>query len=79
MLTVNTILKAVKDVPVNRLEELYQFVHSLTFRGKKSDIMKKKILSFSGIFSDMDDKDYNDFVHQTKTTRTQLFGRNTEL
>ena len=30
MLTLNTILKEIKDVPVSRLEELYEFVHSLT-------------------------------------------------
>jgi len=30
MSTLNTILKEMKDVPVNRLEELYQFIHAMT-------------------------------------------------
>jgi uncharacterized membrane protein len=48
MLTLNSILKEIKDVPVNRLEELYQFVHSLTPKNKKTDALRKKILSFGG-------------------------------
>lgn len=79
MLTVNDILKEIKDVPVNRLEELYQFVHSLKPVTKKTNTTKKKILSFSGIFADMDSKDYTDFVNHTKTTRTNLFDRKIEI
>ena len=68
MLTLNTILKEMKDVPVNRLEELYQFVHSLTPKIKQTDTLRKKILSFGGAFSDMSVKDYSGFVNQTKKT-----------
>ncbi len=76
MLTLNTILKEMKDVPVNRLEELYQFVHSLTPKTKRTDTLRKKILSYGGAFSDMSSKDYVDFLNQTKKTRTKLFDRN---
>lgn len=79
MLTINNILKEIKDVPSNRLEELYQFVNSLKPAAKKTSETKKKILSFSGIFADMDDKDYMDFVIHTKTTRTELFDRKIEI
>lgn len=75
MLTLNSILKEIKDVPVNRLEELYQFVHSLTTKNKKTDALRKKILSFGGSFKDMSDKDYSDFLNQTKKTRVDLFER----
>jgi len=40
MLTYNTILKEIKDVPVDRLEEVYQLVHSLNPKAKK--IQKQK-------------------------------------
>ena len=50
MLTLNTILDEIKDVPVSRLEELYQFVHSLTLNTKKNETLRKKILSFGGSF-----------------------------
>ena len=76
MLTLNSILKEIKDVPVSRLEELYQFVHSMTPTTKQTESLRKKILSFAGAFSDMNSKDYSDFLNQTKITRTKLFDRN---
>lgn len=79
MLTLNAILKEMKDVPVSRLEELYQFVHSLTPKTKPTDTLRKKILSYGGAFSDMSQKDYADFLNQTKKTRAKLFDRNIDL
>jgi len=81
MLTLNAILKEIKDVPVSRLEELYQFVHSLTPTTKQSVSagLRKKILSFGGAFSEMSSKDYSDFFNQTKKARTKLFDRTIDL
>ena len=79
MLTINTIIKEIKEVPVSRLEELYQFVHSMTPSAIRNERLRKKILSFGGAFSDMSSKDYSDFVNQTKIARTKLFDRNIEL
>ena len=79
MLTLNAILKEMKDVPVNRLEELYQFIHSMTPTTKHSVSLRKKILSFGGAFSDMSCKDYSDFLVQTKKARTELFDRKIDL
>ncbi len=62
-----------KDVPVNRLEELSQFVHSLVQKPNKSAILREKILSYSGIFNDLDDEDYNDLPDQIKKTRESMF------
>lgn len=46
MLTLNNILKEIKEVPVNRLEEVYQLVHSLTPTiKKKKQITKRFCLS----------------------------------
>jgi hypothetical protein len=79
MLTLNAILKEVKDVPVNRLEELHQFVQSLTTSSKQKESLRKKILSFGGAFSDMNKNDYSGFISQTKKVRTKLFDRNVDL
>ena len=79
MLTLNAILKEMKEVPVDRLEELYQFVHSLTPKTKQTENIRKKILSFGGAFSDMSDKDYSDFLNHTQKIRTKLFDRNIDL
>ncbi len=79
MLTLNRILKEVKDVPVNRLEELYEFVHSLTLDTAHKESLRKKILSFGGVFSDMSTKDYDDYLNHTKQTRSELFNRNIDI
>lgn len=79
MLTLNNILKEIKEIPVIRLEEVYQFVHSLTSKTKSTDTIRKKILSFGGAFSDMSNKDYAEYAAQTKKTRTKLFDRNIEI
>jgi len=79
MPTLNTILKELKDVPVNRLEELSQFIHALTPNKKQKEISKQKILSFGGAFKDMKAKEYNDFLKHTKNTRTNLMDRNITL
>ena len=79
MLTLNAILKEIKDVPVSRLEELYQFVHSLTSKTKPTETLRKEILSYGGAFSDMNSEDYADFLNQTKKTRTNLFDRNIDV
>jgi hypothetical protein len=76
MLTLNAIIKEMKDVPVNRLEELYQFVHSLTPTTKQTETLRKKILSFGGAFSDMSSKDYSGYLDHTKKSRAKLFDRN---
>jgi len=79
MLTINNILKEMNDVPVNRLEELYQFIHSLTLKAKTNESLRKKILSFGGAFSDMNEKDYEEFQNNVKETRKQLFDRTTDI
>ncbi len=79
MSTINAILNEVKEVPSNRLEELYQFVHSLTSKTRKTKKLREKILSFGGAFSDMNKKDYSDFVAKTKKSRSELLDRKIKI
>lgn len=79
MLTLNTILKELRNVPVDRLEDLYSIIHSLRANTKKSDNTGSKILSFAGAFDDMAENDFNDFINQTKQTRNNLFDRDINL
>ena len=72
-MTLNAILKEIRDVPVSRLEELYQFVHSLTPTTKQTESLRKKILSFGGAFSDMSSEDYSDYLNQTKKNKDKAF------
>lgn len=79
MLTLNTILKELKNVPVDRLEDLYSIIHSLQANTRKSDKTSSQILSFAGSFGDMTENDYNDFLQHTKQTRNDLFDRDIHL
>ena len=79
MLTLNMILKELKNVPVERLEDLYSIIHSLRANTKKSDKKSKKILAFAGSFSDMSEEDYSEFLQQTKSARNELFDRDITL
>ena len=78
-MTFNTILKELKDIPSDRLEELYQFIHSLKPKKKQSEQSRNKILSYAGAFSEMSRKDYSDFLKQTKKTRGKLLNRKVDL
>lgn len=79
MPTLNAILNELKNVPVDKLEDLYSIIHSLRTNTKKADKANKEILSFAGSFGDISESDYNDFVKQTKQTRKNLFDRNIDL
>ena len=79
MLTLNTILKELRNVPVDRLEDLYSIIHSLQVNIKKSDRTSSKILSFAGSFGDMNENDFNDFLEHAKEIRNNLFDRDINL
>lgn len=79
MLTLNTILKELKNVPVDKLKDLYSIIHSLKTNTKKTAASNKQILSFAGAFKDMEHSDYEEFVQETKKTRMQLFDRDNSL
>jgi len=78
-MTLNAIIKEIKNIPINRLEELYQFIHSMTPVTGHNESLRKKILSFGGSFSDMSSEDYSEFLNQTKPSRTELFNHDIEV
>jgi hypothetical protein len=72
-------MKELKNVPVDRLEDLYSIIHSFRANTKKSNRTSKKILTFAGSFGDMSEKDFSDFLEQTKETRNNSFDRDINL
>lgn len=79
MFTINTIIKEINNLPPERLEEVYEFVHSLKYNPKSKKTSSKKILSFAGAFNDMSKKDYADFKKNISNTRKNLFDRGYDL
>ena len=77
MHTINHIINEMKNIPVNRLEEVYQLLRALNPNRKNINKTeaRAKILSFAGAFSDMTRKDYEEFLNVTIKTRNQLFNR----
>ena len=79
MFTKNSIFKEINDLPTDKLEEVYEFVHSLGTKKKHKKKLSEKILSFAGSFGDMTKKEYADLKKNTKQTRANLFDRNSSL
>jgi len=79
IITLNTILEELNDVPADRLSELHSFINSLKISTKKSEKKRKEILSFAGAFKGMSQEDYDDFVKETRKTRARLFEREIKL
>lgn len=79
MLTINTILEEIKDVPINRLKKLFQYVSTLKSKTLPTESLRKKILSYGGSFKDLNNKDYTDFINYTKKSRAKMFDRKFKL
>lgn len=74
-MTLDTILQEMNEIPLNQLEEVYEFIHSMTPPKNINERMRKKILSYAGAFSDMSEKDYSEFRAYLKKTREEIFTR----
>ena len=72
-------LKEVKELPLEQREELYHIIHSINPKAKQQGKLRKKILSYAGAFSDMNEKDYSEFVESTHTTRAKFFTKTVEV
>jgi DNA-directed RNA polymerase subunit F len=83
MPALNVIYNEIKAIPVNRLDELYQVIRSLTPTIKQQDqapnTRQKEILSYAGAFSDMTVEHYADFTNELHNIRQTLFNRTVDL
>jgi len=51
----------------------------LNQKKKTTTTKHKKIMSFAGAFKDMKEKDYQEYLQETKRTRKDLFDRDSSL
>ena len=79
MITIKTIQNEIRQIPINRLEEVYKLIRTFHRPVKVEKTYKSKIMSFAGIFSDLSESDYNDFVAFTQKNRNELFNRDSTL
>ena len=78
MITYNTIIDEVRNVPIDKLDELYHFVHKLAVK-KTTKSKHKGGRTFEGIFNGMKQEDFNDFLSITKENRAELFERKFDI
>jgi hypothetical protein len=79
MFTMNNLLREINDLPADRLEEVYQFVHSIKKEKKGIKSNRTKVLSFAGMFGDMTRAEYSEFKKGIKETRQNSFNRNVDI
>jgi hypothetical protein len=75
MQTINNIIKEIRNIPLDRLPELYSVVVSLKGKSNFTEDSKTKILSFAGLFKEMDEGDYQTFKLNLNNSRKNLFDR----
>ena len=73
METLNNIIKEIRNIPLDKLPELYIVIINLKAKSNSSNSSRNKILSYSGCFNELSEKDYRDFKLFTKNTRDSLF------
>jgi len=78
MVTYDSIIREINELPVSRLEEVYEFVHSLNLSRKTEKSSKDYILSFAGLLSDLKEDDIIDYEQYMQQTRDRFFDRPTE-
>ncbi len=79
MPTLDAILNELKNVPVEKLDDLFSIIHSLSVNTKESGEKMTQILSYAGSFDEMTEKDYKEFINQTEHIRKSLFDRDIHL
>lgn len=80
MLSINIIIKELKRLPQNRLEEVYHLVKSMNDPNhQEKDNIRMKIMEFKGLFSEMSHEDYNEYLDYLHETREDIFTRNPEI
>ena len=77
MVTYDNIIRAINELPVSRLEEVYEYVHSLNESSKTGNNRKAYILSFAGLLSDMSEGDISDYDKCIQQSRERFFDRPT--
>ena len=59
------IIQRLENIHGNKLNRIYEFLKKID----KENIKKRKILSYAGMWSDMDDATFDDFTENLKNRR----------
>ena len=79
MLTVNTLIKEIKQIPKDKLGEVHKFIKSLNQNSKRHNSSKKDLMSFAGSWKDISEEDFKNITKEIKRTRKNLFSRKIKI
>lgn len=68
------LIREIDLIPEDRLEEVYDLVHSFRRSLKNHKAQKEHILRFAGSWQDMTDEDFADFLEEIHSRRESAFG-----
>ena len=73
------VIKEIELIPLDKLNEVYNFVHFFRIGLEETKVNKEKILSFAGCWNDMSDEMFDDFMEDIGQRRREAFlGRRNE-
>jgi len=74
-----SVLKKLSGIPRPYLEDVDHYLSGVVNRIKRKPTNVAKIMSFAGSWSDMKQEDFDDYLAETRNTRTNLFDRSIDL
>ncbi len=75
-----SVLRKLGNVPQIYLEDIDRYLSGLMKKVKKQENNNiAAIMSFSGIWSDMGEEDFTDYLNETRNIRNNLFDRKIDL
>jgi len=67
------VAKEISQIPIEKLNEVYDFIRFFRLEIEKVKPNKDKILSFAGCWEDMPDETFNDFLSEIRRRRKEAF------
>ncbi|MEH2178636.1 hypothetical protein [Nostoc sp.] len=67
------LLTEINLIPEEKLEEVYNFIHSFRVGVEASQGTPEQIMQFAGCWNDMSDETFSDFTEEINARRQQAF------
>jgi len=69
------IIKEIHLIPLEKLDEVYDFIRFFRIGIERTKTNKEKVLSFAGCWEDMPENTFNEFLMEIKHRRIEAFSR----
>ncbi len=69
------VIKEIYLIPLEKLDEVYDFIRFFRMGIEKTKTNKEKVLSFAGCWEDMPENTFNEFLMEIKHRRMKAFSK----